>query len=219
MNNKLICQAELKAAGDTGVIEGYGSVFGVIDSYDDIVAPGAFTSSLSEAKSTGRMPAMLWQHDPSQPIGVWTDMRQDDTGLFVRGQLAVDTQRGGEALSLIKLGALTGLSIGYQTKASSLDKATGIRTLTEVALWEVSPVTFPANTEARITGAKNEELTVRDIERALREVGLSRSKATWAAGLVIKAIRGEPDADQESQREADAAGVLEALKRARLALT
>lgn len=217
MNQKCVVAAELKAVNDSGQIEGYGSVFNVLDSYDDVVAPGAFTKSLQEAAQTGRMPAMLWQHDAAEPIGVWQQMSQDDRGLFVRGQLA-QTQRASEALSLIKLGALTGLSIGFQTRGSSLDKQTGVRTLTDVQLWEVSPVTFPANTEARITGAKSDDWTVRDIERALRDVGLSRSKATYAAGLVVKAIRGDPEADPEEQRDAVDAEVLEALKRAQISL-
>lgn len=193
--------AQLKAANDSGVIEGYGSVFGVRDSYDDVVAPGAFARTLGEAKLAGRMPAMLWQHRPDEPIGAWTEMREDDTGLFVRGQLA-DTQRGREARELVKLGALTGLSIGYVTKAYTYEKSTGITTLTDLDLWEVSPVTFPANVEARISAVKQIEAisNIRDAEHALREAGFSAA----AARAFIARIKGlSPREAEESDDQAD----------------
>jgi HK97 family phage prohead protease len=169
--------AEIKAIDDSGVIEGYGSVFGNLDSYSDIVAPGAFAKSLEEAKASGRMPALLWQHNPDEPIGVWTEMREDDRGLFVKGKLA-ETQRGKEARELIKLGALTGLSIGYTTRTYQVDRENDSRVLTDVQLWEVSPVTFPANSEARITGVKADAISSpKDFERFLRDAGFSRREA------------------------------------------
>jgi len=169
--------AEIKAVDETGMIEGYGSVFGNADSYSDVVVEGAFERSLEEAKTSGRMPAMLWQHDPEEPIGVWVDMREDSRGLYVKGKLA-DTQRGREARELIKLGALTGLSIGYTTKKYEIDKENDVRRLTEIELWEVSPVTFPANSEARITGVKASDIsTPKDFERFLRDAGFSRKEA------------------------------------------
>jgi HK97 family phage prohead protease len=197
---RLRVAAQLKAASESGVIEGYGSVFGVRDSYDDIVAPGAFARTLAEAKLSGRMPAMLWQHRPDEPIGAWTEMREDDTGLFVKGQLA-DTQRGREALELVKLGALSGLSIGFVTKSYSYEKSTGITTLTDVDLWEVSPVTFPANAEARISAVKQIEgiSNIRDAEHALREAGFSAA----AARAFIARIKGlSPREAEESDDQA-----------------
>lgn len=176
--------AELKA-DEKGVIEGYGSVFGNTDSYGDIVAPGAFSRTLASAEKSGQMPAMLWQHNPDEPIGVWTSMKEDKRGLFVTGQLA-DTQRGREALTLTKMGALTGLSIGYSTVKFEYDQAKDVRTLTDVDLWEVSPVTFPANDKARISAVKSaSEMTEREIEEILRDAGFSRkeAKAFIADGL------------------------------------
>lgn len=168
--------AELKADGE-GIVEGYGSIFGNEDSYGDIVAPGAFEETLAEAKAVGRYPAMLWQHDPSEPIGVGTDMAEDSRGLKVRGKFA-DTQRGQEALALVKMGALTGLSIGYSTVGAEYDDQAETRTLTKVKLWEVSPVTFPANDKARITRVKSADIkTERDFERFLRDAGFSRTEA------------------------------------------
>jgi|688.fasta_scaffold504619_2 hypothetical protein len=196
--------AEIKAVDDSGVIEGYGSVFGNLDSYSDIVAPGAFAKSLEEAKASGRMPAMLWQHNPDEPIGVWTEMREDDRGLFVKGKLA-DTQRGNEARELIKLGALTGLSIGYTTRSYQVDREQDSRILTDVQLWEVSPVTFPANSEARITGVKAGDISSpKDFERFLRDAGFSRKEAKQitAHGFGDSDLR---DAETEDTAENDLA--------------
>jgi hypothetical protein len=95
----------------------------------------------------------------------------------VKGKLA-ETQRGKEARELIKLGALTGLSIGYTTRTYQVDRENDSRVLTDVQLWEVSPVTFPANSEARITGVKADAISSpKDFERFLRDAGFSRREA------------------------------------------
>lgn len=187
----------LKAAGDDGAIEGYGSVFGVRDAYSDIVAAGAFAASLASHKSAGTMPAMLWQHDSDEPIGVWSAMVEDDKGLKVSGRLAMETTRGREAHALLKMGAINGLSIGFYSKQWAYDRESDIRTLTEVDLWEVSLVTFPANTAARIQSVKSiDDLsTLKDCERHLRDAGgFSRSEATALVSR-IKALGGRSDSD------------------------
>jgi len=205
--------AEIKASAE-GVIEGYGSVFGNVDSYGDIVVAGAFAETLK----AGRAPAMLWQHNPDEPIGVWTEVREDKRGLVVKGQLALGTQRGREALELIRMGALSGLSIGFSTVRSSFDEQSGIRSLLELDLWEVSPVTFPANEAARITSAKSAEniKTVRDFERALRdELGFSRGAATAIALHGFKATQGDPAAgSDETQGDPASDELLMAIKAA-----
>jgi HK97 family phage prohead protease len=208
--------AEIKASAE-GVIEGYGSVFGNVDSYGDIVVAGAFAQTLKG----DRAPAMLWQHNPDEPIGVWTEVREDKRGLVVKGQLALGTQRGREALELIKMGALSGLSIGYSTVKSSFDEQSGIRSLLELDLWEVSPVTFPANEAARITSAKSAEgiKTIRDFENFLREQGFSRGAAAAIALHGFKATQGEPAAgSDETQGEPASDELLMAIQAASAAL-
>lgn len=171
---------EIKAVSDTGAFEGYGSVFNVKDSYDDIVVKGAFVDSLAVHSAKGSMPALLWQHNSDEPVGVYVEMREDDTGLFVKGQLALKTQRGAEAYELLKMKAISGMSIGYVTREDSYDRVTGVNTLKKLDLWEVSLVTFPANTEARVSGVKSVEEGVTDLKTAeqyLRDAGLSRQEA------------------------------------------
>jgi HK97 family phage prohead protease len=142
---------EVKLAADTGLLEGYASTFGNVDSYGDVIAPGAFMKSLAEHKSAGTMPALLWQHNADDPIGVWTDAREDERGLKVSGRLTLDTKRGAEARALVKDGALA-LSIGFQTRDSASEN--GRRVLKDIKLWEISLVTFPMLSGARVTGVK-----------------------------------------------------------------
>src|SRR5581483_7180928 len=94
-----------------GTVEGYASLFGEIDQARDMVMPGAFAASLG-TRDIRRVP-MLFQHDPSEPVGVWLELREDAHGLFARGRLIPDVTRGKELLALLRAGAIDGLSIGF----------------------------------------------------------------------------------------------------------
>lgn len=180
---------ELKASDDSGIFEGYAAVFGNEDSWGDVIAPGAFKKTLREHKKSGRMPALLWQHDNWQPIGVWESMKEDDTGLYVKGRLLrEDVYRAREAYALLKAGALSGMSIGYYATDYETDTKTGVRTLKEIDLVEASLVTFPANPEARVTTLKAAGInTIREFEAALRDVlGFSAVEAKRIASCGYK---------------------------------
>lgn len=193
----LDCRFEVKALGADGVFEGYGSVFGVKDSYGDIVVKGAFNDSLAAHRKNGSLPALLWQHDSDEPIGVYLDMREDDHGLFVKGQLALKTQRGAEAYELLKMKAISGMSIGYVTQEETFDKATGTNMLSKLQLWETSLVTFPANDSARVSAVKSIEnmKNLGDAESRLRDAGFSRTEATAFVSRVKRLGQGDPDGD------------------------
>jgi len=155
------------AVSDDLIIEGYASRFGDADQGGDIVMKGAYRASLKRLETEGRQVKMLWQHDPAQPIGVWDEVREDDTGLYVKGRLLENVARAKEAAALIGAGAIDGLSIGYRTvKAAKNDK--GRRLLKELELWEVSLVTFPMLPSARV-GAKGDTLEA----DSLRDVALA----------------------------------------------
>ena len=179
---------QIKATGDDGTIEGYGSVFGVRDNYDDVIANGAFANSIKSHQTEGTMPAMLWQHNSDHPIGIWTEMVEDTKGLRIKGKLALETVKGKEAHALLKMGAINGLSIGFMSKQWAYDNQTDVRTLTEIDLWEVSLVTFPANEKARITNVKSadEMATPKDAEKSLRDAGFSKSDATAFVSRVMR---------------------------------
>ena len=144
---------------------------------------GAFAATLEKWKAKDRLPAMLWQHNMSEPIGIYTEMREDDVGLYVKGRLLIDADPlAKRAHAHMKAGSLTGMSIGYMLDDYEYDKEKGVWILKAIDLWEVSLVTFPANDEARITDVKSllargETPPPSKVERALREVGFSGSQA------------------------------------------
>jgi HK97 family phage prohead protease len=134
---------------DGTAIAGYASLFGATDQGGDVVEKGAYAASLGRLQATGGRVKMLWQHDPSKPIGVWDEVREDAKGLWVKGRILTDVTQGREAAALIGAGAIDGLSIGYRTVKATKDK-TGRRNLHELDLWEVSLVTFPMLPDARV---------------------------------------------------------------------
>jgi Escherichia/Staphylococcus phage prohead protease len=136
-----------------GTVEGYASLFGVVDSARDMMMPGAFARSLAR-RGARRIP-MLFQHDPAEPIGLWLALEEDARGLRACGRLIPDVQRSREVLALVRAGALDGLSIGFRTVRARVDPITRIRRILEVDLWEVSIVTFPLLNGARVHALKD----------------------------------------------------------------
>jgi uncharacterized protein len=152
------------------VIQGYASLFGAADQGGDVVQKGAYGGSLARLRAWGHGVKMLWQHDPTRPIGVWDEVREDGRGLFVQGRLLLDVQAAREAHVLLQAGAIDGLSIGYRTLRG--EKLTGGgRLLHEIELWEVSLVTFPMLLEARVAAAaeNEDERLARELVDTFRE--------------------------------------------------
>lgn len=142
---------DIKAVDEEeGTFEGYAAVFGNVDSYGDVIVQGAFKKTLQER---GDRVKILWQHDPRQPIGKPLEMKETDFGLWVKGKIITQIQKGQEVLALMKEGVIDELSIGFRTVKKHWDD--GIRYLSEVKLLEFSPVTFAANDLARVTGVKS----------------------------------------------------------------
>ena len=135
---------------DGSLVSGYASLFGKRDQGGDVVQKGAYAISLKAMQAAGRQVKMLWQHDPAQPIGVWDEVREDATGLFVKGRILTEVEKGREAAALLAAGAIDGLSIGYKTVKAERD-GKGNRLLSQLELWEVSLVTFPMLQEARVS--------------------------------------------------------------------
>lgn len=183
---------ELKAAGPTGVIEGYASTFGgPPDWHGDIVSPGAFTETLSEHKAAGTSPAMFWAHDQSEPIGKWLDVQEDSHGLFVKGRLTMTVQRARDAFELAQDGAMA-LSVGFAPVRKS--RAGGANILEAVRLGEISLVGLAANPRAQITAVKSlaQIDTIREFEHLMRKQhGLSSRQAKRLSNGGWNAYRGE----------------------------
>lgn len=156
------------AVAPDGSFEGYAALFGRVDLGRDLILPGAFSRSLAERGAGGVR--MLFQHDPAEPIGVWTQIREDAKGLLVRGRLTPEVARAREVLALMRAGALDGLSIGFRAVEGRTDPRSRVRRLSRIDLWEVSVVTFPMQPDARIGAVKRADLVraIRDGARRLR---------------------------------------------------
>ena len=199
--NTLDAAFEIKEMASSGSFAGFGSVYGNVDGGGDIVAEKSFSKSLSNWQSKGRMPALLWQHNAKEPIGSFQKMEETPQGLYVEGTLALKTRRGAEAYELLKMKALSGLSIDYITKDSDLNTKTGVRTIRAADLYGVSLVTFPMNDSARVTSVKSiEEIgDLSGAESYLREVGgVSRSEAKALISRLFSIARREVDAKDDS---------------------
>ena len=175
MLKQIHTKLNVKKVTEDGEFEGYGSVFNEVDMSQDKVMPGAFRSTLQDKGANGVK--MLFQHDPSQPIGKWTELAEDEHGLYVKGKISSKISKGAEVLAMLQEGIVDGLSIGFRTIKSAWEEGTDFRQLLEVDLWEISVVTFPANIRARVDAVKS----VRDAERILREGGVPGSFAKLVA--------------------------------------
>lgn len=196
---------DTKAVSDDGLFSGYGSVFGVVDSYNEVVAPGAFLESIEETKAKGRTFPVLWQHRTNEPIGDWDieTLKEDEHGLFGDGALWLgDAPYAKVAYRGMKSRSITGLSIGYYVRESHRDEKTGIRTLTKLDLVEISIVTVPANDEARTDVIKSKLAhgslpTMPEFEQLLREAGFSKTQAAVIANRgLAHMLRSESEGDQ-----------------------
>jgi len=189
---------ELKREPDAdGYFEGYAAVFENVDRGMDVIQRGAFAKSLG----SGRKVKLLWQHDMGSVIGVLVELREDERGLYVKGRLLADVRKGAEALSLLRAGAIDGISIGYRTVQATKEGGGSVRRLLEVDLYEVSLVTMPMNELATVTDVKSIR-TEREFERFLRDAGLTRKEATAVTLHGFKGLTDQRDA-VEDEAETD----------------
>lgn len=206
MYRKRSMEFDMKSLKKDGSFAGYGSVFGNTDLYNDVVMPGAFTDTLQAWALKDRLPPVLWQHSSNSPIGSYTDMSEDSTGLYVEGKLLIKSvQQAAEAYALLEAKAINGLSIGYNIPddedAMEYDAAHGIMKILKIDLWECSIVTFPANTSASVTELKTifgagRVPSVREFEHLLRDVGCPKSKAAYLANGLGELLRRDADGDK-----------------------
>lgn len=182
--NYLDVDFEVKAIEESGIFEGYGSVFNERDAHNDVVLAGAFQKSLAAGGRNKSGIPLLWQHDHRDPIGRWLDLREDSRGLKVKGQLGLKISSGRDAYERLKIGAVKGLSIGYDVLDKEVDTKTNTRYLKEISLWEISLVTFPSATNAQITVCK----AIKDArtESELKDVLLGADFSEDAARYICK---------------------------------
>jgi len=211
---------ELKALTESGTFTGYASIFGIQDDGADIVERGAFAQTLSDLGTKNRKVPMLWAHDSRMPIGHYIQLKEDDKGLWVEGKFAKGVSKADEIHSLMKEGVIDGLSIGFRTKVSEYDTSTGVRRLKQVDLFEISCVTFPMLDVARVTDVKSTfKLDPRELERELKEGGLSNRDAVSAAAIVKKYFQREAGRTTPTREAAGLDSLLASLREARSGFT
>ena len=176
---------DLKSINPQGRFAGYASVFHVVDNQRDVMLPGAFSQTVK-----GRADAIkfLWQHQQEEPIGIFDTIYEDARGLYVEGRLLLNVQRAKEAHSLLKAGAINGLSIGYSPVRYTIDAMTGVRRLAQVELWEISLVTFPANDAANVTVVKQAVSALNTDEIQQWQHAKVSGKLVELSGVLDKAI-------------------------------
>ena len=179
---------------DSMTFSGYGAYFNNVDSYGDVILPGAFKDNVSRSKK-GDFPVMLSQHgmDDYTPVGVFTKIVEDEKGLYVEGKLA-NTTMGRDLYELMKMTprpAIKGMSIGYRVTEAEYPAGKNdskfpkgcYRKIKAADVLEISIVTFPANKKATITNVKS-EFVIRDAEKALREAGYSANEAKTIISII-----------------------------------
>jgi HK97 family phage prohead protease len=152
---------KIKSVDDTGTFTGLGAAYGNVDLGGDKIMPGAFTRTLA----AGKQFPLLWQHDPSNPIGT-AKVTDTPQGLQVEGTLLLQDPTAQKAYTFMKAGVIKGMSIGYETLQSTMDG--DVRQLKELKLWEVSVVTFPMNESATIASVKSLALSDDEVQHHLQ---------------------------------------------------
>lgn len=200
---------DTKAIDDTGVVIGYLNTFDTKDHADDVTVKGAFTKSINDIKQSGRDLPMLFSHDEEKPVGIWKNLREDSNGLIGEGHVNLQTQRGREVYELAKQGALTGISIGYFIVEDEYDRFTDTTYLKQIDLMEASLCVFPCNETSRVETVKmklknNELPTVRELEKHLKDTGLSASEAKTICSKYMPDYVDEAEAARKAQEEMEA---------------
>lgn len=181
---------------EEGVIAGYASVFGNVDSYGDIVVKGAFSKFLSELAQTGKKVSVYYGHnmdDPRANIGVVTELEERDYGLWFKAQLDLSGDTYGRLVyEQLKDGRLDSMSFGYSiVDAACTQEGYELR---ELKLFEVSVVPIPANDQALITEVK--------AGRAISRKNLDLIRAAYEAlGELLDQYGDEEDIKQEDSQK------------------
>lgn len=143
---------EVKADRKGMTLGGYAAVFGNVDEVGDIIQKGAFAKTIAERHPKGKI-KMLWEH--FDPFGMPTELEEDSIGLKFEARVS-DTAENKDRMTYIEDGLVDSMSIGYivpEGKSIWNDDFT-VRTITEVKLYEISAVMFPANELAAITSVQ-----------------------------------------------------------------
>ncbi len=176
-------------------IKGYASVFNGVDSYGDKIIPGAYSKTLVDRS---RPVLMRWNHY-GPIIGKWLEIKEDESGLYVEGELTPKHSVADNVAASLKHGAVNGLSIGFMIKEENQDGV--IRELKEIELIEISVVEEPADNMARIAQVKSalhKCESLKEIEGLMKaQFNLSQTETTAIVSAVKRVLHCDSDKAQE----------------------
>ena len=181
---------EIKSDSENGTFEGYGSTFNNIDLDDDVIQKGAFLDSIKGLDY--QIPLFYGHQYDSENILGLAEVKEDERGLFVKGQIYLEDSKSKKIYNLMKNRVLKSMSIGFLTKEHSYEsrETKSVRVIKKAELKEVSIVPFPANPKALISSVKSREgiSSIRDFEDFLRDSGFTRKEACLIASKGFKAL-------------------------------
>ncbi|MCG6640894.1 HK97 family phage prohead protease [Acinetobacter baumannii] len=214
--NRISFKMKNQTVQEDGFFSGYLAVFDNVDSHGDVIRRGAFLKTIADWQAKGKYPAIFWDHNPSEPIGIFTLMQEDEKGLYVEGKLLnADVPRAQATYALMKVGAIDGMSIGYITKRFKRDPSKNIRELLELELIEGSIVAFPSNPQTLVSSVKSKldegELpSLPEFEKFLRESGFSKNQATAIASKGLRSLLSESEEEiKEAKSISNALNILQ----------
>lgn len=188
-----------------GQFEAYASIFGNIDSYGDVVQPGAFTNTLKSWANSGNSLPVLFGHNMSDPdynIGHVIEAAEDARGLRIVGQLDLDSPKGAQVHRMLKGKRLSQMSFAYDVVAGSMGKLDGedVYELHEVKIYEVSLVTIGANQETEILAVKTAAESLSGGLKEGRVISQKNLDSLRAARDSIDAVLAAADGGDEQDK-------------------
>lgn len=203
--NLTIEAVNLKFAEDGRKFSGYASVFGGVDTYGDTIMPGAYAKTIA---SRQRPIQLRWNHH-GDVIGKWVEIKEDETGLYVEGELTPGHSKADDVYALMKHGAVNGMSIGYRVVEGTKNDNGGLD-LHEIELVEISVVESPADINAQVADVKSaidEAESLKQVESLLRDAGgFSRAESVALVARIKALVQSDSDARNQP---AEIAGVFD----------
>lgn len=203
---------------DGRLIKGYLQVWGFRDTYGTVFVKGSCARSIRERgpeSSSKQKIAHLWMHDPCNPTGRFTVLKEDDYGLYFEAELD-EVPIGDRELTQVRSGTLNQFSVGfnYIWDKVEYDEATDSIMLLEVEMMEGSVVTFGSTSETYAIRSAEElvnekEILMEETDEFVRS--LPRSKQLEVRQLIKRHITLaalKTDIDPIEKRKAEEKDVL-----------
>lgn len=177
MRNKT-CPVRVKLLDDSsnsgdaaGTFEALVSVFGVKDSYGEVVMPGAFARTLSNWEESGNPIPVYWSHrldDPDFNIGHVLEAKETDEGLYVKAQLDLDNAKAQATHNLLRSRRVTQFSFSFSVPPGGANESEdgSVLELSDIELYELGPTPIGANPETELISAKSGRvLSAKNVEK------------------------------------------------------